>query len=439
MSQIDTSAPVLELTPLPPVAIAYNDYPASASNDAVPIELIDEVISYIRDDHFTLQSCSLVCKAWIPLSRQHLFYSISLDHSNISEFIALLELGSGSSVGPLVQHLRIHRRGRDPVWVAEAVPILSSYLHPASLELCLHNSVLPQGGLGGGFYKAEPLQIEDLTVFHNAFRQVVHLNLSMVSDSFAEGAELLASFPLLETLDLRRDWYRWSRAHVSYDTMFLPNSLRSISTSYGYYMNFFQWLFNQPHPPRLSSLSLASNKVTASISSYIQSLGATLHHLSFHPNFPGNSEMYRIGQGRRLPRDHIDLTHNPALRSITLHPGEEVILTALQVLSQIRSNDMEKVAIIVTLPLLKPFDGDPNADLPERWAELDDLFSTSRFSKLREVIISIPNYSFHDIERLLPLCKIREILHPYHSTGDANPPYVILTRYTADACRRILI
>jgi hypothetical protein len=81
-------------------------------------------------------------------------------------------------------------------------------------------------------------------------------------------------------------------------------------------------------------------------------------HLAFYPNFPGNLDFRYIGLVRRLPRDHIDLSRNTALQSITLHPGE-VILTAIEVLSKICSNDMEQVAIIVTLPMLTP---DPNGD-----------------------------------------------------------------------------
>lgn len=403
------------------VANAQIDY-SLPSNVAVPIELIDMMIRHIRDDRLAVRSCSLVCKAWIPLSRQHLFHSILLDHSNVAEFIGILASGS---VGPYVQHLKIYRRGRDPIWIAEAIPVLASYLHPTSLELSLHNSVLPEGGLLLGFDRAEPLQTEDLVVFHDAFQDVEYLKMSIVCDSFAEGAALLATFPKLKSLDVRRDWFRWSGAQVSYETMFLPSSVRNISTSYGYYPNFFLWLLQQPNPLPISSLSLASNQITQSISSYIQSLGANLHHIAFYPNFPGNSQMFRIGQGRRLPRDHVDLTYNTGLRSITLHPGEEVVLTVLQVLSQVRSNDVERIAVIVTLPLLKPFDGVPDADSPERWSELDDLFSTHRFSKLCNVIISIPGYSFDAVQSLLPLSNSRKILYPYHpSAGGRNSPYV---------------
>lgn len=416
----DISTLVISSDPLP-VADAQIDYPL-ASADAVPSELIDKMIWYIHDDQLTLRSCSLVCKAWIPLSRQHLFHSILLDHSNVAEFIAILASGC---IGPHVQHLRIYRRGRDPIWIAEAIPVLASYLHPTSLELSLHNSVLPQGGLLLGLEKPEPLQTEDLVVFHDAFQEVEHLSISMVCDSFAEGAALLATFPRLKTLDVRRDWFRWSGVRVSYDTMSLPSSVRSISTSYGYYTNFFLWLIHQPKPPPISSLSLAANQITESISSYIQSLGVNLHHIAFYPNFPGNSQIAHIGHGRRLPRDHVDLTHNTGLRSIMLHPGEEVILTVLQVLSQVRSNDVERIAVIVTLPLLNPFDGVPDADSPERWSELDHLFSTPQFSKLCHVIISIPDYSFDAVRRLLPLSNSRQILYPYHpSAGGRNSPYV---------------
>jgi hypothetical protein len=176
---------------------------------------------------------------------------------------------------------------------------------------------------------------------------------------------------------------------------------------------FFMWLLDQPQPPQVSTLILDSNPITKSLSSYIQSLGTSLEHFSFYPNFPGNLDMIRISQGVRLAQDYIDLTHNSALRSLILHPIQEVILTVLGVLSQVRSNDVEKIAIIALRPTPPPVDGDPHANSPERWLELDHLFSTSRSSKLKRVGILFSGYPFHAIEKLLPFCKSRGILYAH--------------------------
>lgn len=43
-----------------------------------PQELCDSFIDHLHDDRESLESCSLVCKTWVPPSRYHLFESIQL-------------------------------------------------------------------------------------------------------------------------------------------------------------------------------------------------------------------------------------------------------------------------------------------------------------------------------------------------------------------------
>ncbi|KAG7447428.1 uncharacterized protein BT62DRAFT_892499 [Guyanagaster necrorhizus] len=38
-----------------------------------PPELCDRFIDFLHDDRKALKECSLVCRAWIPASRFHLF------------------------------------------------------------------------------------------------------------------------------------------------------------------------------------------------------------------------------------------------------------------------------------------------------------------------------------------------------------------------------
>ncbi|KAI0076450.1 hypothetical protein K474DRAFT_1622892, partial [Panus rudis PR-1116 ss-1] len=45
---------------------------------ALPPELVDEAIDHLWNDIRSLQSCSLVCKAWLPSSRLHLFRTVRL-------------------------------------------------------------------------------------------------------------------------------------------------------------------------------------------------------------------------------------------------------------------------------------------------------------------------------------------------------------------------
>ncbi|KAJ6535073.1 hypothetical protein B0H19DRAFT_964200, partial [Mycena capillaripes] len=48
------------------------------SRASLPRELCDLVVDYLHADRASLGSCALVCRAWVPASRFHLFEYISL-------------------------------------------------------------------------------------------------------------------------------------------------------------------------------------------------------------------------------------------------------------------------------------------------------------------------------------------------------------------------
>ncbi|OCH94035.1 hypothetical protein OBBRIDRAFT_723682, partial [Obba rivulosa] len=44
----------------------------------LPPELTDRIIDFLYGDKYTLAACGLVCRAWVPASRFHLFHSVRL-------------------------------------------------------------------------------------------------------------------------------------------------------------------------------------------------------------------------------------------------------------------------------------------------------------------------------------------------------------------------
>ena len=75
----------------------------------IPQEIYDEILANLRDDTASLRNCSLVCHAWLPRTRHHLFHSIVLDPSSRSRrFRALVR--SCPDIAPLVRVLEL--RGR---------------------------------------------------------------------------------------------------------------------------------------------------------------------------------------------------------------------------------------------------------------------------------------------------------------------------------------
>ncbi|GLB39110.1 hypothetical protein LshimejAT787_0602720 [Lyophyllum shimeji] len=74
----------------------------------MPSEVFDIIIERIaRFDVPTLRACSLVCKAWLPVSRHHLFPAISLGPKNAKRFLRLLD-SPHCTISNGVHHVSIH-------------------------------------------------------------------------------------------------------------------------------------------------------------------------------------------------------------------------------------------------------------------------------------------------------------------------------------------
>ncbi|KZT07005.1 uncharacterized protein LAESUDRAFT_652307, partial [Laetiporus sulphureus 93-53] len=57
----------------------------------LPQEIHDAILDHLHADFLTLKVCSLVCRAWLPTTRLHLFHSIRLaDMSQFCYFSHLL-------------------------------------------------------------------------------------------------------------------------------------------------------------------------------------------------------------------------------------------------------------------------------------------------------------------------------------------------------------
>ncbi|KAF9066123.1 hypothetical protein BDP27DRAFT_1151553, partial [Rhodocollybia butyracea] len=48
-------------------------FSSSSQAHHYPQELVDEIIGFLHDDKGGLLHCSLVCRAWMPAARYHLF------------------------------------------------------------------------------------------------------------------------------------------------------------------------------------------------------------------------------------------------------------------------------------------------------------------------------------------------------------------------------
>jgi hypothetical protein len=70
-------------------------------------EIFDIIIDHLHNDKRALATCSLVCKAWLPSSRYHLFFAVQIfDTRNMTRF--LLDLDSPlSTIDPFIRSLTL--------------------------------------------------------------------------------------------------------------------------------------------------------------------------------------------------------------------------------------------------------------------------------------------------------------------------------------------
>jgi hypothetical protein len=102
---------------------------------ALPPELTDDIINHLRSDREALAMCSLVCKAWLPASRYHLFQVAFFQMPISKRRLELLK----SSMCVLVPYARcLHIKQVAPMApgaIDELAHLLTPLLHVETLRL----------------------------------------------------------------------------------------------------------------------------------------------------------------------------------------------------------------------------------------------------------------------------------------------------------------
>lgn len=148
----------------------------------IPPELVDTILNYC--DSKALRASSLVCKGWRTLSMHCLFSKIELLPARSHEFVEFLKSESGVPIRGLVQSLAIDTSVHKSL--ATDVKSLSTLLQPTSLKLSIYGST----------------SYIDLNIFPRSFKTIITLELAIYFDTFIAVAELISSFPNLETVTL---------------------------------------------------------------------------------------------------------------------------------------------------------------------------------------------------------------------------------------------
>jgi len=179
----------------------------------LPCETYDQVLDHLWDDRRALLASSLVCHAWLPTTRFHLFRTLVFGSNNEPQFFRYLSLSH--NIGPYVRCLAF------------------KYYHSVTGEAWLRENYLVH------FPEVRRLRVEkgwiyDVALFLRAFPKRIALHIGDVAVGVNSGFKLLtdAESRLATTSSIEHLTLDAANAHLS------------------------DWLIDGPLPLRLRSLDL---------------------------------------------------------------------------------------------------------------------------------------------------------------------------------------
>jgi hypothetical protein len=136
----------LDVVPIPLLMdIDLDKPPEPPVVPSIPQELVDHILDHLFDDIPALLSCALVCRAWLPTCRLHLFSNVSLSVPRPGDFLTALEedlemmeeqeFAEGGPVGdPNFQVPVVHPKCRRLESLLGRNPEIAPYIHTLSIS-----------------------------------------------------------------------------------------------------------------------------------------------------------------------------------------------------------------------------------------------------------------------------------------------------------------
>ncbi|KAJ7704024.1 hypothetical protein B0H17DRAFT_1326736 [Mycena rosella] len=329
-----------------------------------PQELIDRILDDLHDDEPSLVQCSLVCRAWLPTTRYHLFSDLMLERqpSKDTALLELLALGP-CTFTPFITHVWMSDRSSDAREVVEAWA-------PRLPLLCQLSGVTTIYLTGSQFFP---------TLAH--LTGLTYLRLHGVKfDSPRQLFDMLESCPTLTSLGFYDVECTPSSESVSYSE---SRHIRDLDIGLSSdVLDFFAGRLVAPHL-NCNKIGFASIRFedTQSIGKLLRHVGENLHDLSL--GF-ANDGLARVEEAFCA---HVDLRHNTQLRTLRVtyiiqctYDGTSVFCmeTLPQILRTIASPHISGITLLLYIDQvqhLKDF----------AWAALDDSLSAPNLASLAEI------------------------------------------------------
>ncbi|KAJ7472312.1 hypothetical protein B0H11DRAFT_2236985 [Mycena galericulata] len=354
----------------------------------IPQELVEGIIDHLSGDSISLKACALVCHAWVPRSRSHLFATCTLVPRNILTFLQLLSSPHGCT---FVSHVRAitasrHDWTQTDRYFNAIAGHLRGLVNVRSLTMKL-SSVLPHFNLDNFLSRG----------FITGFPHVTELVLVCTFGRRSDPVPLLdiiCLLPALQHLSFHGLTDFVIAKHTEHTVP--PHALRSLSLALSDSVNpILSWLHSFNHLPKVESLSLPFlyDNDAPIIRTALRQLGNALRHLELVVTW--------VTTYGAIDPAVFDLSIYLNLRTVTIHDrspwsdpehfdAEYLVLFLLK----LAAPTLEAVSLDIELTQYRNMD----------WARLDAFFSTSRFPRLTRVIFLRSNPDDEDfLHAALPL------------------------------------
>lgn len=393
-----------------------------SASERLPQELVDDILDKLHDEQKTLRSCALVCGAWLPSSRRHLFAKICLKATSpqtglavpqercerlykllqrtpsIIPYIRELEICEGS---PL-HHYNSHVQG-STTWVTterslaalfrmlthvqrfefSAISTLYWTLLPPTFQSALC-TLLAQPSLT--YLRMHSWMFPSFAALRDTLAHCKNLRAFALSSTNVSGSDAGPELGLDAPTRAGDNNDGTGREQQRYRT-----PLEVLTLDYVTFAHIEQWLLGHPASVDIRyvrELRVAHCYDAEIVKKLLLNVAGSLEHFHFKPGSWNGESLCTLQSISELTQHSeavnlFDLSYNPGLQSIrlTLDVTETAMDWALAILSSISSANTALSSIGLE------FFADPKRI--SRWGELDALFMGPSLEGLRQVEIGL--------------------------------------------------
>lgn len=245
----------------------------------LPLEVADIITDFLFDDKIALANMSLVCRAFLPSARLHLFETLTLSTDQFWEGCRIRDpeiVDTFTSFAPLVHHLEFlsyERNWELESWARVFLPFLSIFKGVTSLSL--------------PYFPWIHMPVEIRSELFTCFSGV--LELFIICGYFSHTADIVwltLQFPLLEHLYFEKT--EWDEDSIGYGlTTVIPSDAQAFSnlsslTISGDMESVIYWILSLERMPSLRTLYVTTlaDSGWEPVGQFIRALAPTLKHLT---------------------------------------------------------------------------------------------------------------------------------------------------------------